>query len=333
MLDNRETVIDMSKVLSFRQETVAPGIIKYIQHRNNDGADVVQTSKIKLNISGRYETGEHAKGQLKYNPNNATNFNIGTNKPPLTPIEQKILLTMKKDEIVWVKLENGQHTYDINSPIYFRYEVWDVEEPKISFSNMTLDQKYKEIRKKKDEADFEFMNKRYDKANEIYLRSFNLFSQISKKEREFITGDDFVAYKDLGSKIMGNLLSAIYKTGTYSEAQKQMPFAYNLIDAINNYKIISKYFEIAKMIGDKSLLKEVLGHLLKLEEDDKMKEKYINEVDDILYNNKSLQRAFLMALKETEQEENREKAYARVKDNINIVFENEKEIEEVDETE
>ena len=325
MIDARDPIIDMSKIFGLKQQVVSPEITKFIETRDENEVDVKQNSTIQLSISGRYETGGHAKGMLKYNPNQATNFKLGGGKKQmLTPIELQIVLTMKRNEVAWVRLEPGQHTYDsIKKPIYFRYEVKKVEDPKVSFSNMNLEEKYQMIRRRKEEADLEFTNKKYPKAKDIYVSCFGLFNQVSKKEKEAMTEAQTQEHKDLGRRIFGNLLSCLYLTKSYIEAKEFMKGAEKNLDAKNSYKIMAKYYEIAKKLGDKKLLKDVLKQLLTLEVDEAKKAKYAKEVDDILYENKKMNAAFLKALQEAEQEENREKTYRKIKDNINIVYEHE----------
>lgn len=325
MINNTEAVIDILKIHTFRNETVAPGVVKYIEQRENDEVDVKNDSKIALNISGRYDTGEHAKGQLKYNPTQVTNYNLGSGKKQiLSPLEIKIVLTMKRNEIAWVKLEPGQHTYQINKPIYFRYHIKSAEDPNISFSNLTIEEKYKMIKRRKDEGDFEFsVAKNYQSAKKIYISCFGMFNQVSKKEKEAFTPEQIDQHRVIGCKILGNLLSTIYLTKTYIEAKDFMKGAYNFLDAKSNYTLVYKYYEIAKKIGDKNILKEVLKQLLVFESDENKRAKYIKEVDDIFYDNTRMNKAFMKALREADQEENREKTFRKVKDSINITFDNE----------
>lgn len=321
MIDPNDTVLDMNKVLELKEQTIGQGIVKLIERRDLSEFDITNEYQVKISCSGRKRDGTHAIGQIKYNPNQSTKVKLHSNPKNFPPVIINCLLSMKNKEICYVELTPDQHKYPLKENIFFRIEIINAEEKKVSFSQLPLEERYAILEEEKVKGDFNYRKKNFIQAKKHYCQALTYFEQFQKKQLARFNEDQMNQHKEKGRKVVGNYFSSMIMSKDYHNSKKAYNYAEKFLDCKYNRPILEKYLKIVIKTGDKPDTREIFKRLIEITDDISEKEKLEKKRDKALYSNVRLGKAFRKMWEEEQAEINREKTYNNVKDSIKLKYE------------
>ena len=318
--DPTEEVVNLSLLPSFPTSTIhipqsGQEVTKYIISEGK-GDVIAPTSRIKLKLVSRDHQGKINKGpggqanQLKKYKLNG--------RVDLFPSLHKSLLTMKVEEICFVKIPDNNSTTETQQEgdtetqfSYYRMELVSEEKINVQASNGGTGQRdyRKDIQtcmKKKEEGNAFFKQKEFKKAQKMYRSGAGMLLSFPKKAIETLNPEELSEFETLRAALLSNLAKAFFQAGNFKEGLLHLEKSVPLMQ--ENEKFMGAYLELMLSVHkEEEVLKEIdriIDSILKEKFDEEKEDDDSQDKESKVKAFQALKKLFIKKIKEKRSKEN-----------------------------